>query len=234
MRLWALPDTPEARAALLLQRDIGGARSGLLREHLIALPRLSLLRWMGTRTMEYLEEGLRYFMLDLTLRLMRAIKRGGAPITPEVARAIASDVPFVVPRTLPSRPPLTTLWNGRTIALVPSDLAREYRRLLARVQAVKAKDWRGVAAFGLELKAALPGLTLTRESAESYFRRTKPSDIVLDYLVRKHFRSRGYALDRETAKKIVHTARTPGRLLAEARRDLKRHRARGITLPRSS
>jgi hypothetical protein len=64
-------------------------------------------RWMGSRVPAYLEEALRYFMLDFTLRLMKEIKASASPTQAE-AMAIARKIPLVIPRALPSRvPPVT-------------------------------------------------------------------------------------------------------------------------------
>jgi hypothetical protein len=170
-------------------------------------------------------------MLDFALRLMKQIEARGSTPTDDEAMVIAGKVPFVIPRALPSDGPLATRWNSRPIALVPSDLAREYNAVLARIQKVKAKRWREAVAFGESLSAALPGMPLSRSDAEAYLT-TRPSDIALDYLLWKHFRTQGHSLGRDSVKKMILLARTPGRLLTAARRDLKRHYRGGLKPPR--
>jgi hypothetical protein len=187
---------------------------------------------MGSRAREYLEEADRYFMLDFTLRLMKHIKARGS-LTEGEAMLIASEVPFVIPKALPSRIPPTTQWNDTRIAVVPNDLAREYQEVLARVQKVKAKRWREPVAFGATLFAALPGMPLSRKKAEDYLG-TKPSDIAVDYLLWRHFLSQGRSLGPDSVKRMIRLARTPGRMLKEAKRDLQRHYRRGLKPPRFS
>jgi hypothetical protein len=233
MKLWLLPNTVAAQQALAIQRRLGSNRSQFLSARLAATLNTANLTWMGSRGPEYLLEAGRYVMLDFALRLMRDIEVRGTPPTDDEAMAILRKVPFVIPRALPSGGPLATRWNDRTIALMPNDLAQEYDSVLARIQKVKAKRWLEAVAFGESLRAALPGMPLSRSDAEGYLT-TRSSDIALDYLLWKHFRPQGHSVGRDSVKKMIRLARTPGRLLTAARRDLKRHYRGGLKPPRLS
>jgi hypothetical protein len=108
MRQWYLADTAAARQALAIQQRLGSDfRRSLLHSGLGRMSAPATVRWMGSRVPAYLEEALRYFMLDFTLRLMKEIKASASPTQAE-AMAIARKIPLVIPRALPSRvPPVT-------------------------------------------------------------------------------------------------------------------------------
>ena len=61
--LGSLRETPASQKALLAQQMLGGARAAILREKVpVALMEWAL-RQMGRRAPEYVEAGLRYFMV---------------------------------------------------------------------------------------------------------------------------------------------------------------------------
>jgi hypothetical protein len=183
-----------------------------------------VLRLIGRRGPEFFEEALRYFLIELQLRLLAEV-RAGRPLDPARIVAIAQSVRFTLPQQRPKRTPLQMSWDGHRIAATPADLLQEYERALAKVQVVKRGRWNDVAAFAQALGQALPEMEMSPKRARDYLgdseRRggTAPGDIVLDYIISKH----RLEFDRDALKKILRLARNPAELMRAAEGGIQRH-----------